>query len=148
MEGPVTAFSTSREMPASPEQVHAATADPGRLARWWGPAGFTNTFNFCEFRNGGRWSFVMHGPDGRRSPNENQFAEIEAPRKVVVQHVSEPKFRLTITLESPAGGTLVSWAQALESAEVARRVEQIVVPATEQNLDRLSLEALRKMDGD
>ena len=40
----------------------------------------------------------MHGPDGARYPNESEFAEIEAPGKIVVQHVSEPRFRLTIML--------------------------------------------------
>lgn len=140
-------FSTSRQISASAEQVFAALSDPERLARWWGPAGFTNTFSVCEIRNGGRWSLVMHGPDGRDYPNESVFAEIEAPGKFVVQHVSEPRFRLTITLASSAAGTLVSWSQHFESAEVAARVEHIVVPANEQNLDRLSAEAMRRPGG-
>jgi len=141
---PMTTFSTSREIPATVKEVFAAISDPERLARWWGPAGFTNTFAVFEFRNGGRWSFVMHGPNDNDYPNESVFAEIESPGKVVVQHVSEPKFRLTITLAPSATGTVVSWAQAFESGEVARRVEQIVVPANEQNLDRLSAEVLRR----
>ena len=41
-------------------------------------------------------------------------------------------------------GTVVSWSQAYESPEVARRIEHIVVPANEQNLERLSVEVLRK----
>lgn len=143
----MTTFSTSREIPASAEQIFAAVSSPERLARWWGPAGFTNTFNVCEFRNGGRWSFVMHGPDGRSYPNESVFAEIDMPTRVVVQHVSEPKFRLTIALAPSEAGTVVSWAQAFESSEVAGRIEHIVVPANEQNLDRLSAEVLRMPDG-
>ena len=138
----MTTFSTSREIPASVEDVFAAFRKPERLARWWGPAGFTNTFGICEFRNGGRWSFVMHGPDGRSYPNESVFAEIEEPGKVVVQHVSEPRFRLTIAMASSPTGTVVSWAQVFESSEVASRVEHIVVPANEQNLQRLSVEVL------
>lgn len=143
----MTTFTTSREIPASVEQVFAVLSNPQRLARWWGPAGFSNTFSVCEFKNGGRWSFVMHGPDGGNYPNESVFAEIEAPRKVVVQHISEPKFRLTIALTSSATGTVVSWVQAFERAEIASRVEHIVVPANEQNLDRLSAEVLRKPGG-
>jgi uncharacterized protein YndB with AHSA1/START domain len=143
----VTTFSTSREIPAPVEQVFAALSDPERLARWWGPTGFTNTFSICEFKSGGRWSFVMHGPDGGNYPNESVFAEIEAPRRVVIQHVSEPKFRLTITLASSVSGTAISWVQAFESAEVASRIEHIVVPANEQNLDRLSAEVMRKLGG-
>lgn len=144
----MTTFSTSREIPATVEQIFAAFSDPERLARWWGPAGFTNTFSVCEFRNGGHWSFVMHGPDGRDYPNESVFAEIESPAKVVVQHVSEPKYRLTIALAPSAGGTVVSWSQAFESPKAASRLEHIVVPANEQNLDRLSAEVLRKPGGD
>ncbi len=143
----MTTFRTSREIPASPEQVFAALSDPQRLACWWGPAGFTNAFNVCELRPGGRWSFVMHGPDGRNYPNESVFAEVEPPGKVVVQHVSAPKYLLTITLAPSAGGTSVSWAQTFESAEMASRIEHIVVPANEQNLDRLSSEVLRESDG-
>ncbi|MDB6156711.1 MAG: polyketide cyclase [Gammaproteobacteria bacterium] len=143
----MTTFSTSREIPATVEQVFAAFSHPERLSRWWGPADFTNTFSVCEFKNGGRWSFIMHGPDGRNYPNENVFAEIESPRKVVIQHVSEPKYRLTIALAASAAGTVVSWSQAFESSELASRIEHIVVPANEQNLDRLSAEVLRKPDG-
>jgi uncharacterized protein YndB with AHSA1/START domain len=139
----MTTFKTSRKISATVEQVFAAF-QPERLARWWGPAGFSNTFSICEFKNGGRWSFTMHGPDGRNYPNANVFAEIEAPMKVVIQHTSEPKYRLTITLEPSAEGTVVFWAQVFESSEVARRIEHIVVPANEQNLERLSAEVLRQ----
>jgi uncharacterized protein YndB with AHSA1/START domain len=137
-------FNTSREIPATIEQVFAAISHPERLSRWWGPAGFTNTFEVCEFKNGGRWSLVMHGPNGGNYPNENIFAEIESPKKVIVQHPSEPKYRLTITLASSPVGTVVSWSQEFESSEVADRIEHIVVPANDQNLERLSIEVLRK----
>ncbi len=140
-------FSSSREIPATIEQVFAAFSQPERLSRWWGPAGFTNTFKVCEFKNGGRWSFVMHGPDGRDYPNESVFTEIEFPRKIVVQHVSNPKYRLTIVLSSSAGGTVVSWSQEFESSKVASAIQHIVAPANEQNLDRLTAEVLRKPDG-
>ncbi len=135
-------FSTSRDIPATVEQVFAAISHPERLARWWGPAGFSNTFSICEFRQGGRWAFIMHGPNGANYQNENEFAEIDAPQKVVIRHVNEPKYRLTIALARSATGTAVSWSQAFESPEVAQRLEHIVVPANEQNLERLSSEVL------
>ncbi|MBI5380778.1 MAG: SRPBCC domain-containing protein [Opitutae bacterium] len=139
----MSTLSTSREIPATIAQIFAAISQPERLARWWGPAGFTNTFQCCEFTPGGRWSHVMHGPDGANYQNESVFAEIDAPRKVVVQHLSEPRFRLTISLAEATGGTVVSWVQAFENAEVARRLQAICVPGNEQNLDRLTAEVLR-----
>src|SRR5512145_990205 len=96
----MTTFSTARDIPASPDQVFGAFSDPERLARWWGPAGFSNVFSVCDFTPGGRWSFVMHGPGGKHFRNESEFAEIEPPRKVVIQHLSEPRYRLTVLLES------------------------------------------------
>jgi uncharacterized protein YndB with AHSA1/START domain len=143
----MTTFETSLEIPATIEEVFAAFNHPERLARWWGPAGFTNTFHVCEFKDGGRWSFIMHGPNGQNYPNENIFAEIESPKKVVVQHTSEPKYRLTISLASSAKGTLVTWSQAFENSEVASRLKPIVVPANDQNLERLSAEVLRTVAG-
>lgn len=143
----MTPFNTSREIAAPVEQVFAAFSDPERLARWWGPAGFTNTFNSCEFRQGGRWSYVMQGPNGGQYRNESVFAEIESPTRIVIEHVSPPKYRLTIVLASTKTGTVVSWSQAFEDADVARRIEHIVVPANEQNLDRLSAEVFREPAG-
>ncbi len=143
----MTAFNTSREIPATIEQVFAAIGDANRLARWWGPAGFTNTFDVCEFKTGGRWSLTMHGPDGTNYPNENVFAEIDAPHTVVVQHVSEPKFHLTIMLTASSSGTHVSWSQVFDDADFAGRVAAIIVPANEQNLDRLTQEVLHGIGG-
>lgn len=136
----MTPFETSREIAASPGQVFAAFTDPERLARWWGPAGFTNTFALCEFKTGGRWSYVMHGPNGANFRNESEFVEIEPAQRVVIRHISEPKYRLTITLTPSAGGTTVGWLQVFEKDDVAARIQHIVVPANEQNLDRLTAE--------
>jgi uncharacterized protein YndB with AHSA1/START domain len=138
-------FHTSRVIAAPIDDVFAAIRDPARLARWWGPKGFTNTFDVCEFKPGGRWLFTMHRPDGMNYPNENVFAEIDAPTRVVVQHLSLPTFRLTMTLRAVADGaqTEVAWEQVLDDAEFAKRVEHIIVPANEDNLDRLTAEVLR-----
>ncbi|HQU71383.1 MAG TPA: SRPBCC domain-containing protein [Calditrichia bacterium] len=141
-------FNHSRKISASVEEVFAAISSPERLARWWGPAGFTNTFDLCEFRTGGRWSFVMHGPDGRDYPNENVFEEIEAPGKVVVKHVSQPHYRLTIKLTPDGTGTAVSWTQVFENPDIDReKLERIVGNANEENLDRLTDEVLNNPSG-
>lgn len=134
-------FTTSRMIPSPPERVFAAFEDGVRLAAWWGPAGFTNTFRTFDFRAGGKWSFTMHGPDGKAYENESMFEEIDPPGRIVIHHLSKPRFLLTITLEPTAdGGTDVGWVQEFENPEIARGIERIVVPANEQNLDRLSAE--------
>jgi uncharacterized protein YndB with AHSA1/START domain len=136
----MTTFQTSREIPATPAAVFAAIADPQRLARWWGPDGFRNTFEVCEFRPGGAWKFTMHGPDGANYPNESVFIAIEVNRRVVIDHICQPLFRLTVELVASASGTLVHWTQVFEDAAVATAVAHIVEPANEQNLARLAAE--------
>ena len=62
--------------------VFKAFSDPVALAVWWGPAGFSNTFQEFEFRPGGVWRFVMHGPDGNDFENESVFLEVAAPERI------------------------------------------------------------------
>lgn len=145
MEIRMKTFSTSREIGAPVEEVFAAFTDPERLARWWGPAGFTNTFHTCEFQTGGRWVYTMHSPNGGNPENESVFELVEPPCKVVIRHTSLPLYRLSIELTPSAAGTTVSWSQEFDDAEVAGRIAKVVVPANEQNLDRLSAEVLGKI---
>lgn len=136
----MTPFSTSRDIAASSEEVFAAFSDPVRLARWWGPNGFTNTFSVFEFKPGGRWSNTMHSPNGGSPQNESIFETIEPHRKIVIRHISQPLYRLTIELTPSDAGSTVSWFQEFDDAEIARRIEKIVRRANEQNLDRLAAE--------
>src|SRR5262245_39921619 len=66
----------------------AAWTGPARLARCWGPKGFTNTFEKFDLWPGGVWRFVMHGPDGTDYRNESVFVEIVPPERIVFDHVS------------------------------------------------------------
>lgn len=133
-------FRTSREIRASPEAVFAAIQDPARLARWWGPEGFTNTFYTCEIRPGGAWRFTMHGPDGTDYPNESEFLEVVPNSRVRIRHLNSPHFELTISLEASAAGTLLSWFAEFENREFAERMRAFLEGANEQNLDRLEIE--------
>ncbi len=69
----MTTFRTSRQLPAKPDVVYAAFSEPSRLAKWWGPNGFSNIFQLFEFKQGGNWKFTMIGPDGKTYPNECVF---------------------------------------------------------------------------
>ncbi len=131
-------LSTSRTLPFTPDAVYGAFAAPEVLASWWGPDGFTNTFDVFEFEVGGRWKFVMHGPDGKDYANESVFTALEPGRRVVIRHDCAPYFTLTVRLTPVADGTHLTWDQVFDDAATARAVQQIVGPANEQNLDRLT----------
>ena len=132
----MSAFRHMREIQASAEAVFQAISDPIRLARWWGPDGFTNTIHKFEFKPGGNWDFTMHGPDGTNYPNQATFTEIISNSSVVIKHESQPHFTLSISLQPSSNGTLVTWVQELEDPTIATTIRHIVEPANEQNLTR------------
>lgn len=134
---PNAAVRTERVLSASPRKVFAAFQQPDRLAQWWGPSGFTNTFQRFEFTPGGRWVFVMHGPNGASYPNESVFREIQPDTRIVIEHVVTPWYRLTVTLTPHGDQTHLAWVQEFESPEMAAKLRRISEPANEQNLDRL-----------
>ena len=135
------AFIHTRLIDAPPAQVFRAFSEPERLARWWGPKGFSSTFQTCEFRPGGAWRFVLHGPDGSDYPNENVFAVIDAPARVVIEHLADHHhFLLTVTLDAQGSQTLLGWQQVFDTVEERERVAGFVVEANEQVLDRLQAE--------
>ncbi len=136
-------FSTSRILPFPASAIYNAFADSEQLAAWWGPAGFTNHFERFEFTPGGRWHFVMQGPDGRLYPNQSIFAALEANRKIVIRHDCAPFFTLTVELTLLETETVLSWQQVFDDADIAEAVRHIVEPANEQNLDRLTAELQR-----
>lgn len=135
--------STNREISASVSDVFAAFSDAGRLARWWGPAGFSNTFELCEFETGGRWIYTMHGPDGRDYPSEGVFREIAPEKKIVVEHIVLPKYLLAITFVENEGKTVVTWEQDFENKVFAAKMRDFLENANKQNLDRLTTEVFR-----
>ena len=76
----------SREFDAPRELVWEAMTNPKHVIHWWGPRGFTNTMETMDFRVGGVWKHIMHGPDGVNYPNEKVFKEIVPMEKIVFTH--------------------------------------------------------------
>lgn len=129
---------SSRLFAAPRNAVFAAFTDAERLARWWGPNGFTSTFQEFDPRPGGSWRFVMHGPDGADYAMLNVFEEVVPGERIVLRHVQQGHdFRLAMTLDDEAGGTRLTWRMRFESPDEAERVRGPVLAANEQNFDRL-----------
>lgn len=131
---------------ASPSQVFAAISDPARIARWWGPDGFTSTIHTFEFIEGGNWSLTMHGPNGIDYPNQSRFVQIVPDKCVVVEHTSGHHFFLTLELLSQDQGTLLKWQQTFDTLEHYESLASFVAAANQQNLIRLNAEVQRGKD--
>jgi len=133
----------SKIIAATPAVVFAAIADPQRIARWWGPEGFTNTIHKFNFVEGGSWLLTMHGPDGKDYPNESRFTRLVANQVFEIEHLGAPHFFLTVELVPVGHATEVTWCQTFDTAEHFKQVSAFVAAANEQNLARLSAEAMR-----
>ncbi len=136
-KNPLAAVRTERVLSADARRVFAAFERADLLAAWWGPKGFTSTFETFELEPGGRWVFVMHAPNGASYPNECVFREIQRDSRIVIEHVVEPRFRLTVELTARGEQTHLCWVQAFESPEVAAKMRALSETANEQVLDRL-----------
>src|ERR1700744_3169628 len=76
----------SRVISAPRELVFEAFTQVQHLSRWWGPDGFTTTTRAFEFRVGGEWDFVLHGPDGTDYQEWISWTEIAAPERIALVH--------------------------------------------------------------
>jgi uncharacterized protein YndB with AHSA1/START domain len=118
----------TRVFDAPRELVFSTFADHRHLARWWGPDGFTTTTYAFDFRPGGVWRFVMHGPDGRDYQNRVTYDEIVPPERIVYRHgggddVEPVQFKTTIMFEDLGGGrTKLTWHGQFPTAEERARV--------------------------
>ncbi len=127
---------------ATASQVFAAMSDPSRVARWWGPDGFTNTIHKFDFQPGGTWLLTMHGPDGSDYPNESRFTRIVADAVFEIEHLTGHHFTLTIALTPSSEGTQVHWRQTFDSVAHYAPLAKFVADANAQNLRRLAAEVL------
>lgn len=100
----------SRLVKAPRRFVWQAFTTAEHLGRWWGPDGFRCTTSEFELRPGGRWVFVMHGPDGTDYPNQITWREIVQPERLHYLHGGDDghTFESTVTLEERGGSTLVT----------------------------------------
>src|ERR1700710_809704 len=99
----------SRVISAPRELVFEAFTEVRHLSRWWGPEGFTTTTRSFEFRVGGEWDFVLHGPDGTDYQEWISWTEIAPPERIEFLHGEfrgDPNaFDSGVKLEADGAGT-------------------------------------------
>ncbi|WP_448954206.1 SRPBCC family protein [Labrys neptuniae] len=101
----------SRVIDAPRELVFEAFTEVRHLSQWWGPEGFSTTTRAFEFRVGGAWDFVMHGPDGTDYQEWITWSEIIPPERIALLHGEsrdDPNaFESVITFASDGAGTRI-----------------------------------------
>ena len=111
----------SRVLHAPRELVWQAWTDPQHVVHWWGPRGFTNTTIRHEFRVGGVWEHVMHGPDGANYPNKSTFKEIVPLERITFVHGGGRE-------EGPGATFVATWTFETVEGSKTRLTGRMVFP--------------------
>lgn len=135
---------TTRTFNAPKEILFSAWSNPNHLKNWWGPNGFSNTFTEFDFREGGKWDFIMHGPDKGNYHNQVEFVKIDPPNLIAWKRHSKPLFNVLFTFEETNGKTKVIFKMIFDTPEECNKLKPYVVDKNEENFDRLEDE-LQKM---
>lgn len=121
--------------------LYKAWADPDHIKNWWGPTGFTNTIHIHELKPTGKWSFTMHGPDGRDFPNECVFVKIDEPVQLIWNHNSLPQFQVNVQFERiDDHSTRIIWRMVFPSHEEMIKLKSFIEEKNEENMMRLEAE--------
>jgi uncharacterized protein YndB with AHSA1/START domain len=134
----------SRVVDAPRELVFEAFTETRHLSRWWGPEGFTTSTRSFEFRVGGVWDFVMHGPDGTDYPEWITWTEIVAPERIAMLHGEfrgDPDaFESSVAFEAAGAATRVVMRTVFPTRELRdQAVEKYhAIEGGEQTLSNLA----------
>jgi uncharacterized protein YndB with AHSA1/START domain len=135
---------TTRLLKAPRELVFRAFTDPAQVGLWWGPAGFTITTHEMRVAPGGRWRFMMHGPDGVDYPNRIDYREVVEPERLVYDlsdddETKPTSFHIIVSFEAQGEHTLLTMRAIFENAAVRNRVvtEANAIEGGIQTVDRL-----------
>jgi len=134
----------TRVYDAPRELVFDAWTSTEHLHKWWGPRGFTTTTHSMDFRPGGMWRFIMHGPDGTDYPNRITYTEIVRPEHLLYEHSDDeegglPHFLGIITFADRDGKTELTLKSIFPTAEARDFVVEKygAIEGGNQTLDRL-----------
>lgn len=82
-----------RVIDAPPEKVYRAYTDPAILSQWFAPKPWSISDAVIEPRVGGRFNFLMHGPNGERFPNSGIFLEVVPNRRLISTDAFTPSWK-------------------------------------------------------
>lgn len=136
-------ISITRIYDAPVKLVWDAWTDPKKVAKWWGPRGFTLTTHSKDLRVGGHWAYTMHGPDGTNYENKTIYHEVVEFSRLVYDHGGNddrpPLFRVTAVFTDLKGKTKLEMTMAFATGEVAKEMKKFIKAAGgESTWDRLA----------
>ena len=134
----------SRVISAPREVVFEAFTQVRHLSRWWGPEGVSTTTRSFEFRVGGAWDFVMHGPDGTDYQEWITWREIVPPERIALLHGEsrdDPNaFESVLTFAADGGATQIEMHTVFPTKELRDEAVEMyhAIEGGQQTLNNLA----------
>jgi uncharacterized protein YndB with AHSA1/START domain len=137
----------TRVFDAPRERVWRLWTEPGLMAQWWGPEGFTNPVCEIDLRVGGTLNIHMTGPDGTPYPMTGTYVTVKRLERLVFIAFAEDG-QGSVALECPTtvvfadeGGRthLTVHAHAIGLAASAPQMLAGMDVGWSQSLDRLAV---------
>ena len=144
-----TNLTITREFNFPRDLVWTAWTEPEHIAQWFGPEGFSTRVEEYEFKTGGRFKYVMIGPDGKEYPGVSVFKEVSPKDRIVATDDFGDNFKsdkadlpsamvVTESFEDLGARTKVTISIDHASAEDKRKHEEMgVVAGWGSTLDKL-----------
>jgi len=101
--------------------VFAALTRPELIQRWFGPRGFSVPVCEVDLRVGGKWRYILEGPDGRRMGMRGSYREIAPPDRLVHMESFDDypgESQVTTILVEQDGKTTLTATVLCESKEI------------------------------
>jgi uncharacterized protein YndB with AHSA1/START domain len=142
-------LTVERVFDAPRELVFKAWTEADRLARWFGPQGWTLPVCTVDLRPGGVWQYCMRGPNGEESWGRAVYREIVPPQRLVYVDAftdaqgnvieSMPQLRVTTEFVDQDGKTKLTSRSDFASADDLNAVLAMgVVQGMGETWDRLA----------
>jgi uncharacterized protein YndB with AHSA1/START domain len=133
---------TTRLIDAPRELVYEAFTDARHVGHWFGPEGFITTTRSMDVRPGGKWIFVMKGPDGTDWPNVVTYQEVTPPSRLSYLHGDDREpdmFSVVVTFDEADGKTALTMRAVFKTAAAREFVarERGAVEGAQQTVARL-----------
>jgi uncharacterized protein YndB with AHSA1/START domain len=120
----------SQLVPAPPADVFRAMTDELKLARWWGPRGFTTPRIDLDPRPGGSYEIEMQPPEGEPFHLRGEFLQVDPPDRLVYTFRWDPpdpddrETVVTLSLQEQGDRTQVELSQGEFTTEERRALHE------------------------
>jgi uncharacterized protein YndB with AHSA1/START domain len=136
-----------RVFPAARTVIYGAFTDPGELAKWWGPHGFTTPSMEFDPRVGGTYRIEMQPPEGDSFYLTGAFREVDPPARLAYTFTWEDpdpddvETLVELSFRDLGASTEVAFTQGLFKTEARRALHRDGWTDSFDKLEQLMSEA-------